>query len=183
MSRNLTFSISVSLLTLVGSALAQQSSPPAPTPGPEHARLKKLEGTWDAVMTEPDGKKTKGEMTYKMECGGLWLCSDFKGEHMGKPFHGKGLDSYDPAAKKYVGVWVDSWITSPLRVEGTYDEKTKTATSTGECNGPDGKPMKMKMVTKTIDDDHETFEMYMIGPDGKEMKGATIEYTRRKGGK
>ena len=46
--------------------------------------------------------------------------------------------------------------------------------------GPDGKPMKMKMVTKTIDDDHETFEMYMIGPDGKEMKGMTIEYTRRK---
>jgi hypothetical protein len=183
MSRTLTFTFGVTLLALVGSALAQQSSPPAPTPGPEHARLKKMEGTWDAVMTEPDGKKTKGEMTYKMECGGLWLCSDFKGEHQGKPFHGKGLDSYDPGTKKFVGVWVDSWLTSPLKVEGTYDEKTKIATSTGECNGPDGKPMKMKMVTKTIDDDHETFEMYMIGPDGKETKGATIEYTRRKGGK
>jgi hypothetical protein len=183
MSRTLTLSFGVTLLALCASALAQQSSPPAPTPGPEHARLKKLEGTWDAVMTEPDGKKTKGEMTYKMECGCLWLCSDFKGEHMGKPFHGKGLDSYDPGTKKYVGVWVDSWITSPLQVTGTYDEKTKTSTATGECNGPDGKPMKMKMVTKTIDDDHETFEMYMIGPDGKEIKGATIEYTRRKGGR
>jgi Protein of unknown function (DUF1579) len=162
------------------SALAQQSPPSAPTPGPEHARLKKKEGTWDATCTEQDGKKTKGLMTYKMECGGLWLASDFKGEHMGKPFQGKGFDTYDPASKKYIGVWVDSWITSPLRLEGTYDEKTQTSTSTGECNGPDGKPMKMKMVSKHIDDDHETFEMFMIGPDGKEQKGMTIEYARRK---
>jgi len=181
-SRTLAIAIGFHLLLAVGVATAQQSSPP-PTPGAEHARLKKLEGTWDAVMTEQDGKKSKGEMIYKMECGGLWLASDYKGVHAGKPFHGKGLDSYDPATKKYVGIWVDSMITSPLRVEGTYDEKTKTSTCTGECQGPDGKPMKMKMVTKTIDDDHETFEMFMIGPDGKEMKGATIEYTRRKGAK
>jgi hypothetical protein len=40
--------------------------------------------------------------------------------------------------------------------------------------------MKMKMVTKKIDDDHETFEMLMFMPDGKEMKASTIEYTRRK---
>ncbi|HMC09854.1 MAG TPA: DUF1579 domain-containing protein [Pirellulaceae bacterium] len=180
MNRSFVCSLIAGLLLAIGTVSAQQSSPPAPTPGPEHARLKKMEGTWDAVMTEPDGKKTKGEMNYKMECGGLWLASDFKGEHMGKPFHGKGLDSYDPAKKKYVGVWVDSWITSPLHMEGTYDEKTRTATSTGECNGPDGKPMKMRMVSKTIDDDHETFEMYMTGPDGKETKGATIDYTRRK---
>jgi hypothetical protein len=180
MSRTLTVSLAAVLLIAVSSVSAQQSSPPPPTPGPEHARLKKLEGTWDAVMTTPDGKKSKGEMIYKMECGGLWLTSDYKGEHEGKPFHGKGFDSYDPASKKIVGIWVDSMITTPLRVEGTYDEKTKTSTCTGECNGPDGKPMKMKMVTKTIDDNHETFEMYMIGPDGKETKGAVIEYTRRK---
>jgi hypothetical protein len=183
MSRTLTIAIGSYLFLAVSAASAQQSSPPPPTPGAEHARLKKLEGTWDAVMTDMEGKKSKGEMSYKMECGGLWLVSDYKGEHQGKPFHGKGLDTYDPATKKHVGVWVDSMITSPLQVEGTYDEKTKTSTCTGECRGPDGKPMKMKMVTKTIDDDHEVFEMYMVGPDGKELKGATIEYTRRKGAK
>jgi len=179
MSRTLTLSLGLSLL-VAASNLAQESSPPAPKPGPEHAKLKKMEGTWDAVVIEQDGKKTKGVMTYKMECGGLWLCSDFKGEHMAQPFYGKGFDSYDPASKRYVGTWVDSYLTSPLNFEGTYDEKTKTLTSNGQCNGPDGKPMKMKMVTKMIDDDHETFEMFMIGPDGKEQKGATIEYARRK---
>jgi hypothetical protein len=181
MRRVLTIAIGFHLLLAAGMATAQESSPPPPTPGPEHARLKKMEGTWDAVMTDGEGKKSKGEMNYKMECGGLWLTSDYKGEHDGKPFHGKGFDSYDPTKKKYVGVWIDNMITSPLQIEGTYDEKTKISTCYGECAGPDGKPMKMKLVTKTIDDDHETFEMYMIGPDGKEMKGATIEYTRRKG--
>ncbi len=180
MTRTFNATFATGLLIAISSVSAQQSSPPAPTPGPEHARLKKLEGAWDAVMTTPDGKKTKGEMIYKMECGGLWLTCDYKGEHEGKPFHGKGLDSYDPASKKLTGVWVDSVMTSPLVYTGTYDEKTKTSTCAGECNGPDGKPMKMKMVTKTTDDNHETFEMFMIGPDGKEMKGATIEYTRRK---
>lgn len=168
------------MLLVGGSAFSQEGPLVAPTPGPEHARLKRHEGTWDAVIIEQDGKKTKGEMVYKMECAGLWLASDFKGEHMGKPFFGKGLDSYDPTKKKYTGVWVDSWLTSPLAYEGTYDDKQKTLTCHGECGGPDGKPMKMKMVTTMVDDDHETFQMFMIGPDGKEMKAATIEYARRK---
>jgi uncharacterized protein DUF1579 len=179
MSRTLTITFGLQFLLAVGAAFAQDQKAP-PTPGPEHARLKKLEGTWDATMIGEDGKKSKGEMIYKMECGGLWLTNDFRGEYDGKPFQGKGLNSYDPATKKYVGVWVDSMMTSPLSTEGTYDEKTKVSTGTGQCHGPDGKPMKFKMITKTIDDDHETFEMYMIGPDGKESKGMTIEYTRRK---
>jgi hypothetical protein len=165
-----------------GVAMAQQAQqqPPMPKPGPEHMDLKKLEGSWDCVVTSMDGKKTKGEASYKMECGGLWLVSDFKGEFDGAPFQGKGMDTYDAAKKKYVSVWVDSMMTTPLIMEGTRDESTKTSVMTGECPGPDGKPMKMKGVTKETDNDHMTFEMYMIGPDGKEAKAMTIAYTRRK---
>jgi hypothetical protein len=180
MTRSLPLTAAICLALAASVVLGQDQPFPTPKPGPEHARLKKMEGTWDATMTTPDGKKSKGVMTYKMECGDLWLTSDYQGEHEGKPFQGKGLDSYDPAAKKYVGIWIDNMITSPINIVGTYDEKTKTSTSTGECHGPDGKPMKFKFVTKTIDNDHETFEMFMVGPDGKEMKGATIDYTRRK---
>src|SRR5262245_15581474 len=129
MSRSLM--LSFGFIWLAVSIAPAQESPPAPKPGPEHAKLKKMAGTWDAVVIEGDGKKTKGVMTYKMECGGLWLTSDFKGEHMGQPFHGKGFDSYDPASKKYVGTWIDSYLTSPLNFEGTYDEKAKTLTSNG----------------------------------------------------
>lgn len=170
----------VALVSLSVGAFAQQSPPPAPKPGPEHAQLKTLEGTWDTVMTVADGKKSKGVAIYKMECGGFWLTSDYKGDFEGAPFQGKGLDGYDPAKKKYVGVWVDSMLTVPMIMEGTRDESTKTTTMTGEAPGPDGKPMKMKGVTKETDNNHMTFDMYMTGPDGKETKGFTIEYTRRK---
>jgi uncharacterized protein DUF1579 len=177
--RLIAFAIAVALSTRV-TAQQEQQHPPAPKPGPEHAEMKKLEGTWDTVTTMADGKTSKGEATYKMECGGLWLTSDFKGDFQGAAFQGKGMDSYDPAKKKYVAVWVDSMMTAPLIMEGTHDKSTKTTTMSGEAPGPDGKPMKMKGVTKFTDDDHMTFEMYMPGPDGKEAKMMTIVYTRRK---
>src|SRR5260370_28344655 len=84
-------------------AVAQE----APKPGPEHALLKRAEGTWDATLKFGD-QESKGTMTYKMGLGGLWLVSDFKGEVMGAKFEGKGMDTYDPAQKKYVNVWFDS---------------------------------------------------------------------------
>ncbi|HEX5102276.1 MAG TPA: DUF1579 domain-containing protein [Pirellulaceae bacterium] len=151
-----------------------------PKPGPEHAYLKAMEGVWDAEMVTPDGNKSAGTMTYKMQVGGLWLTSDYKGEFAGAEFTGKGLDSYDAKKKKYVGVWVDSMITSPLIMEGDMDEKTHTLTMNTEGPGPDGKPQKMKMVTKMPDKDHMNFEMFMTGADGKETSGFKINYTRKK---
>ena len=71
-------------------------------------------------------------------------------------------------------------ITTPLIFEGTRDAATKTQISFCECPGPDGKPMKMKAVSKEIDHDHSTFDMYMVGPDGKDTKMMSIAYTRRK---
>jgi uncharacterized protein DUF1579 len=182
MSRTTKFAVCVAILlaTRIAASQQEQKQPEPPKPGPEHARLKTLEGTWDALTTTSDGKKSKAEASYKMECGGLWLTSDFKGEFEGAPFQGKGMDTYDAAKKKYVGIWVDSMMTAPLIMEGTHDESSKTTTMTGECPGPDGKPMKMKGISKEIDNDHMTFEMYMVGPDGKEAKMMTIAYERRK---
>ncbi len=182
MKRAMTFSGCLVALVLARSVVAQEKKEefqPA-KPGVEHAELKKTEGTWDTVMKMPDGKASKGVATFKMELGGLWLVSDFKGEFEGAPFQGKGLDTYDASKKKYVSVWVDSMMTTPMVFEGTHDDRTKTTTQHAECTGPDGKPMKMKGVTKEIDDNHFTFEMYGPGPDGKEAKMMTIEYTRRK---
>ena len=153
-----------------------------PKPGPEHAHLKSLEGMWDAEMIMADGAKSKGVATYKMECGGLWLASDYQGEFGGQKFAGRGLDSYDLKKKKYVGVWVDSMVTRPMFVEGDRDDKTNTTTLTGDSpeGGPDGKPLKVKLVTKMPDADHMNFEFFMVGPDGKDTSAFKINYTRRK---
>ncbi len=157
-----------------------QEGPPSAKPGPEHAELKKLEGTWDAAMKMAEAPgPLPGVATYKMELGGLWLTSTFKMDGPEFKFEGRGLDGYDQNKKKYVGVWVDSMTSAPMFMEGTYDDKTKSLTMTGEGPGQDGKPQKFKTVTKTKDDDHFAFEMFMVGADGKETSAFTIDYTRR----
>ncbi len=149
------------------------------TPGPEHEGLKRLAGEWVATI-KGDGGDSKGVMIAKMECGGLWLATEFRGDFGGMPFHGRGLDGYDPATKKYVSVWVDSMSTKPLMFEGTMDKAKKTLTLTAEGPGMDGKPAKFKSVTHYVDDDHQVFAMYMVGSDGAEQKVAAIEYVRKK---
>ncbi len=147
-----------------------------PKPGPEHEVLKKMEGNWDATM-KYGGAESKGTMTYKMELGGLWLTSSFEGDFGGMKFSGKGLDSYDPAKKKYVAVWVDSMATNPMLMEGNYDKDKKTMTMTGEGPGMDGKLAKFKMVSTMPDNDTIHFSMFM--GDAKEPQ-FTIDYKRKK---
>jgi len=119
----------------------------APTPGPEHEHLKKLEGTWNAKIKMGD-TESPATATYKMECGGLWLTSDFRGEFDGQKFQGRGVDGYDPEKKKYVSVWVDSMSTRPMLLEGTYDKEKKTMTMTGDPEGKENKVMTIEYTRK-----------------------------------
>jgi hypothetical protein len=146
-------------------------------PSPEMEYLKSLEGAWEATMA---GGAGKGTMTYKMELGGNWLVGDFQGEFGGMKFSGRGLDSYDPNKKKFVGIWVDSMSHSPMVSEGTYDAAKKTMTMTGE--GPDqtGKNTKYRMTTQAKDKDNMVWTMYMVGPDGKDAEAMSITYKRKK---
>ena len=170
-----------SMRYLCAITLACLIAPPAnaqetPKPGPEHEILKKQVGTWDATM-KMEGMETKAIATYKMDLGGLWLASTFEGEFGGMKFSGRGLDSYDPAKKKYVAVWVDSMSTSPMVMEGTYDKEKKTLTMSGEGAGMDGKPTKYKSVSVMPDDDTINFSMYIA--DGAQP-AFTIAYKRKK---
>lgn len=163
----------LAMLFLAGSSAVAQD---LPKPGPEHEHLKKWVGNWDATI-KMMGMESKGTSTYKMELGGLWLTSTFEGEFAGMKFSGRGMDSYDKDKKKYIGIWVDSFSTSPMILEGTYDKDKKTMTMTGEGPGEGGKPMKYKTVTEEKDADTVLFSMYM--GDAKEAT-FTIVYKRKK---
>lgn len=151
-----------------------------PQPTAEHKSLKVMEGTWEATLKMPDGIAFPGESTMKLECGGLWLVSDYKSEFGGFKFQGKGLDGYDTTKKKFVSVWVDSMSTTPMMLEGTYDETTKTLTMTGTGKGNDGQPTNVKTVSKSPSDDEHIFTMYSIDKEGKESSMFSIEYKRKK---
>lgn len=158
---------------LVGPAATAQETP---KPGPEHEVLKKMEGNWDFVM-KFGGMEAKGTTVYKMELGGLWLSSSMETELFGSKFQGKGMDTYDPAKKKYVSVWFDSMGTHPVIMEGTYDKDKKALTLSGDNPGPDGKPTKWKSVSTYVDADTVNFEMFM--GDAKDPM-FTVTYKRKK---
>jgi hypothetical protein len=160
---------------LVPASVAQEPQ----KPGPEHERLKKVEGTWEATIKMGD-QESKGTMTYKMDLGGLWLVSEFEGEFGGMKFKGRGLDTYDPAKKKYVGIWADSMSTTPMMMEGTYDEKRNVLTMTGEGPGMDGPRTKYKTVLENKDDNTIVMTMSSPSKDGKDQVMFTITYKRKK---
>ena len=162
----------------VVAALAAPAAPAQdfPKPGPEHELLKKYVGTWDLTM-KFGGMESKGTVTYKMDLGGLWLVSALESEFAGQKFSGRGMDSYDAAKKKYVGVFFDNMGTSPLVMEGTFDKEKKALTMVGDGPGMDGKPTKYKIVTEWKDDDTVHVSMFMGGGSDQACTGV---YKRRK---
>ena len=150
------------------------------TPGPEHAHLEKMVGTWDTVM-EMGGQKSKGTATYKSICKGMWITSDFDSDLGGIPYQGHGVDGYDQMKKKYTGYWFDSMTSAPMSFEGNFDADHKVLTMTGSSPGPDGKPQKFRTTTELQGPDRMTFKMFMAtAADGKENLAFSIEYTRQK---
>jgi hypothetical protein len=171
----------------VDSATAMKTMMEAGTPGKEQAMLAKSNGTWKAETTmwmAPDAPpmKSMGTATNKMILGGRYQQMTFKGDMMGSPFEGVGTTAYDNARKTWTSTWVDNMSTAILNMEGTWDEATKTMTSTGKmiCPG-NGKMCEMKEVLKMVDDNTQVMEMY--GPDmktGKQYKNMEIKLTRSK---
>jgi len=166
-------------LMLAPAASAQQP----PKPGKEHELLKRLEGTWEATVNPRIGvgvESKLGIMTYRMDLGGLWLVSDFQGDFGGQKIQGHGLDTYDPAKKKYIGIWVNSLATTPWVAEGNFDKDGKVLTMTGEGPGMDGKPGKFKMVSEMKDKDTMIVTMSSPDKEDKDQVMLTITYKRKK---
>jgi hypothetical protein len=147
-----------------------------PKPGPEHKLLKDREGTWDTTM-KAGGQEFKGTVTYKMELGGLWLVGSLESDLGGQTFYGKSLDTYDAGKKKYVGYWFDSMGTTPLHMEGSYNQAKKTLTLAGKGPGQDGQVTTWRSVSRMPDNDTIVMSMY-VG-DGQEPM-FSVTYKRKK---
>jgi hypothetical protein len=156
----------------------------AGTPGPEHAHLASIVGTYDTIVTgfTPDGKvseKTKGTAERMMVLNGRVLVEKFHGEMMGAPFEGHGMHGFDNVTKKYWSTWNDSMSTGLMLSEGTCDASHACSYIGTYTDAVTGKPKQLRMTTSRSGD-AETFNMFDKGPDGKEFKMMEIIYTKRK---
>ena len=149
-----------------------------PQPGEMHRWLATHHGTWDCKVEGAMGESTA---TWASEAGpgGLWNLGRFRGDMMGMPFEGHEVLGYDPGSETFTSVWVDSWTTAPMILEGSYDATARRLVMRGEMPGPDGTPVPAKHVTSYPDDDTMVFSMHGPGPDGPESELMKITYTRR----
>jgi len=152
-------------------------------PGPKHALLKPMAGTWDAVVKSwvgpGDPVTSKGVMKNEMTLGGRYLESKYKGEFQGAPFDGYGLTGYDIKAGKLISLWTDTMSTTWMTSSGDFSADGKEIVTTGTMDGPDGKPMAVRMVTRLDSPDKHVYTMYGQA-NGQEAPVMEITYTRKK---
>jgi hypothetical protein len=154
------------------------------TPGEPHKRIASRVGSWNTVTKEwSDPQKPPTESTgsceHTMLLGGRFLRQECTGDMMGQPYTGIGVLGYDNHGKKYVSTWMDSMGTGIFYMEGNADKDENRIILKGRYDDPIQGPMKLRAVTMLVDADHERFEMYGRGKNGKETKMMEIAYTRK----
>lgn len=156
-------------------------------PGPEHELLKRYAGDWDVeIMSYPpvgQPQKSMGTMKGTILFGGLYVKMSFEGMMGDMKFQGLEVVGYDLFKKMYTTFWIDSWSTAFVTTSGALDKTAMKLTETGMFPDPmtDGKTMqKVKNVTTFMGDGAFKFEMFMVGPDGKDVKGMEMSYTRKR---
>jgi hypothetical protein len=154
------------------------------TPGEPHKQFASLAGSWTTKTNHWMGPNTpptesEGSCEQKMLLDGRFLQQECTGDMMGQPFTGIGVIGYDNHTKKYISTWMDSMGTGIYVMEGTASADGKSITQKGSYNDPIEGPMKLRGVTKIVDNNTEIFEMYGSGKKGKETKMMEITYTRK----
>ena len=157
------------------------------TPGDMHKMIKSWDGSWTGEVTSwyapgTPPQKSKSTAVNKTIMGGRYQVSNFTGKMMGMPFEGMGTLAYDNAKKVFISTWIDNMGTGLMKMEGPWDEATKSMILTGRCVDPGsgtGKEMTLREVFKVIDDKTQMMTMYGPGPDGNEYKMMEIKMTKK----
>lgn len=170
-------------------AALDRSGQGMPGPRKEHAYYHRFEGSWDAAgeLKMPGGAMVQmnGTLEARMGCNGTWLISDFHGNMMGMPYNGHALQGFDPASKKYIGIWVDMMRSDLDPMVGTLDADG-VLVSEGMVPNPlvPGTKVRARSKFRFEGPDRMVYEEYLNIPDdsGEWQKWMTIVHTRKKKG-
>lgn len=186
--------VAASVMATAAAALAGDEKKPAMSPeqammaaamvGDQHKAMEKMAGNWDYTMKAwmapgAPPMETSGKRTAKMIMGGRYMVEDYTGDFQGMAFEGQGMLGYDNVGKQYVGTWIDNMSTGIMDSHGTY--KDGAWVMMGESLDPmTGKSVTSRSKVTMPDADTIFMEMWMPGPDGKEMKWMEMTCKRTK---
>jgi hypothetical protein len=161
------------------------------TPGPVHAEMAKMVGTWKCdsqmwMMPGGPAEASTGTMTYKSIFGGRALQGDFEGSYkMGDQtvsMQGMELTGYDNWTGKSWSFWMGDSCTSPWFAQGNHDSAAKSCAMEGTTPnfyGTKGSTVKTRSLMTMTSDTTAKFEMWTAGPDGKEFKHMEMMMTKK----
>jgi hypothetical protein len=141
-------------------------------PGEIHREMARSAGQWKTTMKFWEGpgepRVTEGTMSCEMVLGGRYLISHHKGDYMGMPFEGMGIDAYDNGKKQYISLWLDNFGTGVMQLTGQKSRDGKGTDYVGTMFDP------MRMADSRVreefryaDADHFAMTMYQAAPDGR----------------
>ncbi|MCP4220209.1 MAG: DUF1579 domain-containing protein [bacterium] len=158
------------------------------TPGEHHKALQYFAGKWKVdskfwMQAGAPPQASKYVAVQELILGGRYLVATIKGTSMGMPFEGRSTMAYDNFKKEFVSTWIDNFGTGLLTATAKPGKNNKEMVMASDYTCPiSGQPLTMRTVTKIIDDNKYTFEMYekggMTGP--KERKTMEMVYVRQK---
>ncbi len=157
------------------------------TPGDVHKMMQSWNGSWtgEVSMWQAPGAPpeiSKSTAINKTIMGGRYQVSNHTGSMMGQPFEGMSTLAYDNARKVFISTWIDNMGTGLMKMEGPWDEASKTIAFSGKSVDPSsgtGKEMDVRETFTIVDNNTQVMSMYGAGPDGKEFKMMEIKFTRK----
>jgi Protein of unknown function (DUF1579) len=182
-SRLLTVCAVVSLLA-APVARTQDKGKPPDEPGPIHKELARRVGEYVTVskFSLKPGEapmESKGNAKIKSAVDGRFLLEEHTGTMLGKPYTGLRLVGYNNATKKYEAIWTYSMATGMMSLAGTGGGDGKTIDWVASYVDGQGEKQTLYVLTRFVDDDHFTVELYSKTPEGKGVSMETT-YTRKK---
>ncbi|MEK7468032.1 MAG: DUF1579 family protein [Planctomycetota bacterium] len=174
------------VLGIVMTLRGESEEPGVPLkPADAHAKLKKLEGTWEvtakySMMAGAEPMKGKGTIENKFVLSGVYLQSVGSTEIGGKKSESMATFGYNLYLKKYFFIFFIAETGGFVVTEGQFDKEGKVLTLEGAEELPDGQEMKAKAVFRFTDDDEYTMEFWFPGEDGKQFLAAEYTNTRKK---
>ena len=154
------------------------------TPSEPHKRLAMSDGKWNeetSMYMSPGAPPDimKGSCENAMIMNGLYQSSAHHGSYNGSPFEGLSTMGYNNATKKYESTWIDNMGSGMMKMEGDYDDASKTYNMKGtETDMMTGKEIAVRETYKLIDDKNQYMEMFETR-GGKEAKVMAVKYTKQ----
>ena len=157
------------------------------TPGEGHKHLEYFVGKWKtktSMYMEGPGSKpmvSDGTSDVKWVLDGRFIMDTHHGSMMGQPYHGIGMTGYDNYRNMYESSWYSNMGTNTLTMTGARHPETGVFTYYGEMDEPGLKVIgrTVKYVTKIVDKDHHTFEIFDVHA-GDDYLVISLSYERVK---